>query len=386
MSLLRLPLTAAVIVLLVSGGAAQARLERESGTCASSGAGAGAIAYLRGSDLRLLDLSDCHDRVLAHGARPPVRFSDDGRWIAFGAAELVSVSGGRILHPLPGAALWRHSWAWAPRRDLVAAVTKRGGVLLGGPGLRPRRVVRDGWGAREVIFDRGGYPTVSRVLRPATGAGRRHEEIGGFLGPNLTPNQFFAVKHRDATPLPATWSPDGKFVFFWVDPFDSASIEADGVPLKGKSPAAGIIGPLIAKHALVYDDFLSWCRSRLVVAAGFDRYATHGKRLLVASWRGPAYGQTWLVRDLSRDPSRSWVSPACSPDGRLVAAAAGRNWIERRFGQEGRSIWLLASDGSTRRRLTRPPTGRTDEGARWSADGRSLLFVRSGPTNKQAGA
>ena len=39
---------------------------------------------------------------------------------------------------------------------------------------------------------------------------------------------------------------------------------------------------------------------------------------------------------------------------------------------------------SSRRRLTDPPRGATDELPRWSADGRWILFVRSGPTKEDA--
>lgn len=123
---------------------------------------------------------------------------------------------------------------------------------------------------------------------------------------------------------------------------------------------------------LAYDDFLSWCGGRLVFAEGSDRYTTRGKRLLVAS--PPA----WQAGDLSRDATLSWVSPACSPDGRLVAASAGRNYVEPRFGRESRSIWLLSPDGSTRRRLTTSPsTATSDEAPRFSRDGAVVLFWRT---------
>jgi hypothetical protein len=125
-------------------------------------------------------------------------------------------------------------------------------------------------------------------------------------------------------------------------------------------------------------DFLSWCGHRLVVAAGGDRYATDAKQLLLITPRRRA-------GNLTHD-GLSWVSPSCAPSGRVVAASAGRSWIEPRFGLERRSIWLLSLDGSGRKRLTSPPSLRTDESARWSADGRFVLFVRAGPTSRGATA
>jgi dipeptidyl aminopeptidase/acylaminoacyl peptidase len=125
-------------------------------------------------------------------------------------------------------------------------------------------------------------------------------------------------------------------------------------------------------------DFLSWCGNRLVVAAGGDRYATDAKQLRLITPR-------WRTTNLTHDAS-SWVSPACSPNGRVVAASRGRSWVEPRFGLERRSIWLLRVDGSGRKRLTSPPSLRTDESPHWSADGRFVLFVRAGPTARGATA
>jgi hypothetical protein len=125
------------------------------------------------------------------------------------------------------------------------------------------------------------------------------------------------------------------------------------------------------------EDFVSRCGQRLVVVAGPDRYATHDKRLVafVPSTRWPG----WHVVDVSRDRTRSWVTPACSFDGRTIAASAGRNWLERPIGTEARGIWTLSLDGRSRKRLTTPPRGSTDELPIWA--GTSILFVRSGPTS-----
>jgi len=118
---------------------------------------------------------------------------------------------------------------------------------------------------------------------------------------------------------------------------------------------------------LMYRDFLARCGSKLAVAAGGDRYATHGKRIVLAG------------RDLSRDPSRSWVSPACNTSGALLVAAAGRNWEEDRFGHEHRSLWQLLP---VRRRLTHPPPGWTDESPQVLADN-SILFVRMKQSSRE---
>jgi hypothetical protein len=174
-----------------------------------------------------------------------------------------------------------------------------------------------------------------------------------------------------ATPYrPATVSPDGNTRFYWHSPWESGSIRQDGLQL--------VVGQGKARHVLVpwmlsWPDFLSWCGDNLVVAAGGDRFTAHAKRLVVAA---PPYRRT---RPLSRDVRLSWVSPACSSDGSFVVASAGPNGTPR-FGLERRSLWLLSLDGKRRLRLTRPPAGRSDEDACFSADSATVYFVRSGPT------
>jgi hypothetical protein len=313
--------------------------------------------------------------VLSRRATPPIRFSHDGRWVAFGSAAVVASEGGPTLHPLRGVRNAARAWAWAPRRAAIAAATAGGGIVFGGPHLRPRRIVAEGWGAQDAAFAPDGAITASRVIYSKT-AKPVHAEIWTFAGPRFTPNEIVggASALGGAQPWFASWSPGSSWVFFWLYP-NSSSLAADGMSLQVKGAALGALGPRIAT-TLGYSDYLSWCGSRLVAAAGGDRYATHGKHLVVASPPGPAEGQGWRMRELSRDRSRSWVSPACSPNGSWVAAAAGRNWVETRFGQERRSIWLLRSAGRARRRLTAPPPGATDESPRWLGN-RNLLFVRT---------
>lgn len=118
--------------------------------------------------------------------------------------------------------------------------------------------------------------------------------------------------------------------------------------------------------ALMYPDFVSVCGDHLAIAGGGDRYAMHRKRILFDG------------RDVSRDRSRSWVSPACSAEGRLVAAAS-RNAVPNRIGRERRAIWQLLP---SRRQLTRPPSGWTDETPQLLRDG-SVLFVRTRITSRK---
>jgi hypothetical protein len=169
----------------------------------------------------------------------------------------------------------------------------------------------------------------------------------------------------------ATTAPDGVTRFYWSNASNSASLAMDGLPL--------VVRRGTAQHVLVaamlpQRDYLSWCGSSLVVAAGEDRITTRAKRLVVAA---APYRRT---RPLTRGTSLSWVTPTCAPDGRSVVASAGRNFAERRAGQEHRSLWLLSLDGKRRTQLTHAPAGRSDEAACFSGDSATMNYVRSGPT------
>src|SRR2546423_835692 len=111
----------------------------------------GSIAYLRSGDLHVRDLTTCRDRVVARGARPPVRWSPDGRWIAFGKAHVVPARGGRVTQPL-GSSIRAQEWAWSAHADVLAGINAKRGVVLGGPGRHARALLPNGWGAGDLAF------------------------------------------------------------------------------------------------------------------------------------------------------------------------------------------------------------------------------------------
>ena len=61
----------------------------------------GTVAWVDGGALLLLDLDTCEERTLVQvGAAPPVRFSHDGAWVAFGDGSIVPAAGGDVLSPI----------------------------------------------------------------------------------------------------------------------------------------------------------------------------------------------------------------------------------------------------------------------------------------------
>jgi WD40-like Beta Propeller Repeat len=164
------------------------------------------------------------------------------------------------------------------------------------------------------------------------------------------------------------WSPDGRWLFYFVDPMGSASLAADGLMLRALNVATR--RTVEVAQTLINDDYVTWCGSTLVFTANGDRLAAHHKRLVTA--RAP----NWRPHALWHDTSRAFGSVACAPGGRSVAVLSqhdiGSNYS---FFETHWELWRVGLDGS-HRLLDAPPAGYADESPAWSPDGRSLLFVR----------
>lgn len=332
----------------------------------------GAVAYVAGGSLHLLELSSGRDRVLVpKGGAPavgggPVSFSPDGRWVAFGQGTVVPSAGGRVCSPLGRRGPPRYgstfSWRWMPDRNVLIGETLHGRLIEATMEGRARRLpIRvDSWAldpsGRNIAF--GYSPHVPRVQQIrvydlATGSRRVL-----YRGP----------RHKIAPPQVAQWSPDSKWILFWPYLENSASLAADGLPLLAVSAATGRTKK-IAPAMLLHERFRTWCGERLVAAVGGDRYVTDGKRVVLAAPPG------WRPRALTIDRSRSWYEPACSPDGNRLAVVSTRSGEEPRFDTWDRSLWVLSLDGRSRRELL-STRGLSYENPIWAADGRSVLVVR----------
>lgn len=308
------------------------------GLLAAPAAEASRVAFLQHGKVVVLDLATGARRVaMTHAGGGAVRWSGDG--------QLVS-SGGRIAG---GPTLPTDDLVWAPRGQQAAYVTRHGGVGLWSPG-HDRRLAPDGWGATSLAWSADGRLAIGRAF---FGLHPHGQSIWVWDGRRL--RLQLALDSGGPGPVPVAWQ--GGRLAWWAYP-NSASIAADGVFLNAGRARLG--------ETLMFPDYVARCGKALAFADGGDRYSTHGKRIVLGG------------RNVSRDPSRSWVSPSCSADGSTLVAAAGRNFLERRFGLEHRAIWQLLP---ARGRLTDPPAGWTDESPQVLPDG-SVLFVRTRETSK----
>jgi WD40 repeat protein len=162
-------------------------------------------------------------------------------------------------------------------------------------------------------------------------------------------------------------SADGKWLFFSIDSYASASIASDGLDLLVVSTQGGTVHHLGV--TLVHRDYVTWCSGRLVYAGGPDRIVIHAKRLLVAA------PPDWKPKPLWNDTTRSFASPMCEPDGTGVTVLSQASSVNANFFATRWQLWQVALDG-TRNLVDAPPAGWADEQPTWSPDGNTLAFVR----------
>lgn len=165
-------------------------------------------------------------------------------------------------------------------------------------------------------------------------------------------------------------SPDGKWILYAIDPMGSASLAADGLTVKAIAATGG--RSYTVASGLTYASYRSWCDfDTLVVTAGGDRLANHDKRLIVT---GPP---SWKPHPLVNDPGRAFGSVVCAPDGNsVVVQEEPKGGTNDNSVQSHWQLWRIGLDGKAMR-LTNPPGGYSDDSPRFSADQKTLYFVRS---------
>jgi hypothetical protein len=294
------------------------------------------VAFVRSGTLKVAYVNAGIVRPIVERVQTaPVGFSGNGRALS---------AGGRIpgIPPLPTSAL-----AWAPEGETAAYQTRDGAVWVWSPG-RQRRILSASWGATSLAWGPGGRLALGRSVCHAPCGIPAHQEVWVWRAGRLT--RVAGPLHGVQRPVVRGFARRGR-VLWWSDLEGSASIAADGLPLYANSTRIATTLP--------YADFVATCAAGVVLSAGTDRYTMHGKRLLLNG------------SDLSRDPTRSWVEPDCR--GSTIVAAASRNTVPDRIGDEHRAIWELAPG---RRQLTDPPAGASDDSPRILSDG-SIVFVRT---------
>ena len=311
----------------------------------------GVLAWIKGSSIQYVDLDRCRDGSHWAGAdvAPPIRFSQDGAWIAFGSGSVIPAPGRHVrkaVSPMGEVS----AWAWSPSDDRLAGVTRSGRVLVATPEGEPETVVPAH--AQSLAWSPDG-----RLL--AVGMANK---VGVVDAAGGVPRTLYVGPKEDVVDV-VGWAPGGKWVLFFQRSPKEASAPLDAAPVSGAG-YHNVFDPV-----LPFDDFLSWCGETLVLSGGGDRFASEGQQLLTST------APTWRTHNLSRDFRSSWIWPTCSPDGARIAVTLTPNHVERPPGEGRRSVWVLNEQGTKRRRLAGAPS-KVFEAPRWSADGRFVMVIQ----------
>jgi hypothetical protein len=175
---------------------------------------------------------------------------------------------------------------------------------------------------------------------------------------------------REAAELsPLFWTASNDLVFA-VDEGFSASVAADGLPLRaissdGKSQIdLGVV-------TLSGGDMLSVTPDgeELAAAAGSDRNTFANKWIATYDFRSRT------LRSRTSLDKVSAISPAWSADGQQIAYVSSATAEMGAQPHPGRRIWVMRADGSAKQQITNE-AGWSDEHPVWTADDRAILFCR----------
>ncbi|HWD25390.1 MAG TPA: hypothetical protein VG368_07975, partial [Acidimicrobiales bacterium] len=307
---------------------------------------AGKLAFISQHNLWVLDGSKGSLREVATSYAIEPEFSPDGKWLAY-VTTGPPAPYGNILNPPP-------SQLWIARSDGTAPLAIRGQARASQLSWSPtsdQLAVLDGATPGISLVTPNG---VSHVIPGTSHAANfvwspdgkavafsGYYRFGALETISITggsPVSWQAEHNNPAYPLslnptiPARWLPNDEGILYWIDPDDSASIEADGLPLYL------VRSPMGAAHLLTKTlaDATSIATSRtgaLAIGGGGDRYLWTSKSVERCST------DTATCIKVPMPASDVSIDPSWSPDGSQLVYAEGPNNGQGSFGQAAIAGW-----------------------------------------------
>jgi dipeptidyl aminopeptidase/acylaminoacyl peptidase len=345
----------------------------------------GMLAFRSGGILYVLDGSaGTLHRFGAVGSLSEIAWSADGNWLAYLTSNtddpnlgslIVAHADGSDRHriaSLPGAAT---AFQWAPTSDTLAidvpgAKPFEGGIYIASPASRPTKLVDGGspeWSpdgeaiayvAEHETTDANGRGADLRLISRDGGRSRLVQSVEGG-GIKL-----------------AGWWPNGKGLLYWFDADNSASLAADGMPLR--TIAIGGMAQRLATTLGMRDWVIPLSRKEQVLfVSGAGREVWHDKALALcdlspAGCVVPPIRTGTVPLDPAVSPDQSHIVYISARDlgavGGFGSTAALNDWVR------SRTLWLTNGYGDGAHQLSAAGSG--IYWPHWSSNGKHLLFIR----------
>ena len=354
----------------------------------------GRLAYAQDGEMWIKELPAGEaTRLLPAILKPRApRWSPSGEWLAYHDGEKVGIvrqTGGdaRVLQRRAPII----SFAWSPLMDTLAYATQNNEIWT---------VNADGSGERRIIAVTSSNPAektflasyadralawspdgqwLAYVVDRLVSTPSPHNNYSGLWRVRANGQDASEVYNTGEQPsdgvVLAQLSPDDRNIFFWLAPYFSGSILADGVPLNAIPINGGVLYS-ITQPLLLHPDFLSISPDRryIAISAGNRRDTWMRKQIVLADL---ATRQNTPLTD----EQTAAISPSWSPDSKRIAYVTAPDVGDvvggppAKAAVDQRRIWLMNRDGTDKPQLTHDAAYR-DERPLWSADGSHVLFAR----------